>query len=247
MLLTLHHFRSPGLSVLGSLTMPVLHCLNGPNSLTLLILTLVDFVSILEAPGKSSPPTFSEVSSLTGHNTLLSTCLVPATLLTNLSNPALQAEHGLPSMKSPEAIAQDLVQIPLNMHGTQAVQKKTNLLSTQCQSDPHCDGQIQMIMVLSQHVVTLIKDLNLFIYNPICTPNCHPKHSIHHSHALPIAISHFMFKNLIQACLNSQHGSSGPNSNNGGNNPGSGPSATVANGGWVTTSPNLGLSSQGNQ
>src|SRR5260370_40937644 len=106
MLSTLHHFRSPGLSVLGSLTTSVLCCLNGPNSLTLLVLTLVDFISILEAPGKSPPPTFSEVSSLTGHNTLLSAHLVPETLLTNLSNPALRAEHGLPSMKFPEAIAQ---------------------------------------------------------------------------------------------------------------------------------------------
>jgi len=45
-------------------------------------------------------------------------------------------------------------------------------------------------------------------------------------------------KNLIQACLNSQHGSSG--ANNTGNNLGPSP---VANGGSVMTSPNLGLSS----
>src|SRR5258708_25603989 len=49
-------------------------------------------------------------------------------------------------------------------------------------------------------------------------------------------------KNLIQACLNSQHGSSG--ANNTGNNLGPGP---VANGSLVMTSPNLGLSSQGNR
>ncbi len=94
--------------------MSVLFCLNGPNSLTPLILTLVDF----EAPGKSSPPTFSGVLSLTGHNTLLSAHLVPATLLTNLlnpalarlvpatpltklSNPAFWAEHRLLSMMTP--------------------------------------------------------------------------------------------------------------------------------------------------
>ena len=48
-------------------------------------------------------------------------------------------------------------------------------------------------------------------------------------------------KNLIQACLNSQHGSLG--ANNTGNNLGPSP---VANGSSVMTSPNLGLSSWGN-
>lgn len=47
------------------------------------------------------------------------------------------------------------------MHGTRAVQKMIDFLSTQRQSDPRYDAQIRTIIVaLSQHVVTLIKDLN---------------------------------------------------------------------------------------
>ncbi|KAF8338183.1 armadillo-type protein, partial [Cantharellus anzutake] len=60
-----------------------------------------------------------------------------------------------------EAVAQDLVQISLNMHGTRAVQKMIDFLSTQRQNDPRYEAQIRTIIVaLSQHVVTLIKDLN---------------------------------------------------------------------------------------
>ncbi|KAH7104735.1 ARM repeat-containing protein [Auriculariales sp. MPI-PUGE-AT-0066] len=52
-----------------------------------------------------------------------------------------------------ESVAQDLVTISLNMHGTRAVQKMIDFLSTQ--------RQIRAIIVaLSLHVVTLIKDLN---------------------------------------------------------------------------------------
>ncbi|EJD55254.1 ARM repeat-containing protein [Auricularia subglabra TFB-10046 SS5] len=52
-----------------------------------------------------------------------------------------------------ESVAQDLVTISLNMHGTRAVQKMIDFLST--------PRQIHAIIVaLSLHVVTLIKDLN---------------------------------------------------------------------------------------
>ncbi|KAG8931701.1 hypothetical protein FRC02_002352 [Tulasnella sp. 418] len=52
-----------------------------------------------------------------------------------------------------EAVAQELVSISLNMHGTRAVQKMIDFLST--------SRQIHSIIVaLSLHVVTLIKDLN---------------------------------------------------------------------------------------
>ena len=80
-----------------------------------------------------------------------------------------------------ESVAQDLVNISLNMHGTRAVQKMIDFLSTRRQvnvfissprpSHPHSllqqqtDGkynsQIHSIIVaLSLHVVVLIKDLN---------------------------------------------------------------------------------------
>lgn len=60
-----------------------------------------------------------------------------------------------------ESVAQDLVQISLNMHGTRAVQKMIDFLSTQRQTDLRYDAQIHSIIVaLSLHVVTLIKDLN---------------------------------------------------------------------------------------
>ena len=60
-----------------------------------------------------------------------------------------------------ESVAQDLVQISLNMHGTRAVQKMIDFLSTQRQTDTRYDAQIHLIIVaLSLHVVTLIKDLN---------------------------------------------------------------------------------------
>ncbi|KAK2461726.1 hypothetical protein APHAL10511_006189 [Amanita phalloides] len=52
-----------------------------------------------------------------------------------------------------ESVAQDLVSISLNMHGTRAVQKMIDFLSTR--------RQIRSIIVaLSLHVVVLIKDLN---------------------------------------------------------------------------------------
>lgn len=54
-----------------------------------------------DASRKSSPPTFSDVSSLTGHTTISSVRSVPATPLTNLSNSALRVERGLPSTKTP--------------------------------------------------------------------------------------------------------------------------------------------------
>ncbi|KAF8525221.1 ARM repeat-containing protein [Hysterangium stoloniferum] len=86
-----------------------------------------------------------------------------------------------------ESVASDLVTISLNMHGTRAVQKMIDFLSTQRQASnqsinpQHCaykpgtamriteikqadlryDAQIHAIIVaLSLHVVTLIKDLN---------------------------------------------------------------------------------------
>ncbi|QRV77461.1 Pumilio-family RNA binding repeat [Ceratobasidium sp. AG-Ba] len=51
------------------------------------------------------------------------------------------------------SVAHDLVGISLNMHGTRAVQKMIDFLSTQCQIH-------SIIMALSMHVVKLIKDLN---------------------------------------------------------------------------------------
>ncbi|CUA77447.1 Pumilio homology domain family member 4 [Saccharomyces cerevisiae S288c] [Rhizoctonia solani] len=61
-----------------------------------------------------------------------------------------------------ESVAHDLVGISLNMHGTRAVQKMIDFLSTQRQANPSSyDAQIHSIIVaLSMHVVTLIKDLN---------------------------------------------------------------------------------------
>ena len=78
-----------------------------------------------------------------------------------------------------ESVAQDLVNISLNMHGTRAVQKMIDFLSTQRQASIHnpfylilltrgrkqadlrYNGQIHSIIVaLSLHVVVLIKDLN---------------------------------------------------------------------------------------
>ncbi|KAF8338184.1 uncharacterized protein EI90DRAFT_2559123 [Cantharellus anzutake] len=50
---------------------------------------------------KSSPPTFSDASSLTGHTTLSSARSVPATPLTNLSNPTLRTDLGIVSTKTP--------------------------------------------------------------------------------------------------------------------------------------------------
>ncbi|CCA66738.1 related to Drosophila pumilio protein and Mpt5p protein [Serendipita indica DSM 11827] len=52
-----------------------------------------------------------------------------------------------------ESVAGDLVTISLNMHGTRAVQKMIDFLSTQRQI-------VAIIRALSLHVVTLIKDLN---------------------------------------------------------------------------------------
>ncbi|KAG8709031.1 hypothetical protein FRC08_018580 [Ceratobasidium sp. 394] len=61
-----------------------------------------------------------------------------------------------------ESVAHDLVGISLNMHGLRAVQKMIDFLSTQRQANPSSyDVQIHsIIMALSMHVVTLIKDLN---------------------------------------------------------------------------------------
>ncbi|KAI0700403.1 ARM repeat-containing protein [Cytidiella melzeri] len=60
-----------------------------------------------------------------------------------------------------ESVAQDLVNISLNMHGTRAVQKMIDFLSTRRQTDLNCNTQIHSIIVaLSLHVVVLIKDLN---------------------------------------------------------------------------------------
>lgn len=77
-----------------------------------------------------------------------------------------------------ESVAQDLVNISLNMHGTRAVQKMIDFLSTRRQvgrkvvllllalttrqqADLRYNAQIHSIIVaLSLHVVVLIKDLN---------------------------------------------------------------------------------------
>jgi hypothetical protein len=79
-----------------------------------------------------------------------------------------------------DSVAQDLVNISLNMHGTRAVQKMIDFLSTRRQasltfgsSSPfHTDGECiqadlrynaqihSIIVALSLHVVVLIKDLN---------------------------------------------------------------------------------------
>jgi hypothetical protein len=79
-----------------------------------------------------------------------------------------------------DSVAQDLVNISLNMHGTRAVQKMIDFLSTrrqaslafdssspshtygECiQADLRYNAQIHSIIVaLSLHVVVLIKDLN---------------------------------------------------------------------------------------
>ncbi|KAF8912896.1 ARM repeat-containing protein [Gymnopilus junonius] len=60
-----------------------------------------------------------------------------------------------------ESVAQDLVNISLNMHGTRAVQKMIDFLSTRRQTDQRYNAQIHsIILALSLHVVVLIKDLN---------------------------------------------------------------------------------------
>ncbi|CCM01317.1 uncharacterized protein FIBRA_03366 [Fibroporia radiculosa] len=77
-----------------------------------------------------------------------------------------------------ESVAQDLVNISLNMHGTRAVQKMIDFLSTRRQASlvparfhyiAYRDGQTDLkynaqihsiILALSLHVVVLIKDLN---------------------------------------------------------------------------------------
>ncbi|GLB36562.1 putative pumilio-family RNA binding repeat [Lyophyllum shimeji] len=60
-----------------------------------------------------------------------------------------------------ESVAQDLVNISLNMHGTRAVQKMVDFLSTRRQADHRYNAQIHsIILALSLHVVVLIKDLN---------------------------------------------------------------------------------------
>ncbi|OAX43650.1 ARM repeat-containing protein [Rhizopogon vinicolor AM-OR11-026] len=60
-----------------------------------------------------------------------------------------------------ESVAQDLVTISLNMHGTRAVQKMIDFLSTRRQTDHRYNTQIHsIILALSLHVVVLIKDLN---------------------------------------------------------------------------------------
>ncbi|KAF7340109.1 RNA-binding protein [Mycena venus] len=62
-----------------------------------------------------------------------------------------------------DSVAQDLVNISLNMHGTRAVQKMIDFLSTrrQASADARYNAQIHSIIVaLSLHVVVLIKDLN---------------------------------------------------------------------------------------
>ncbi|KAJ7922963.1 ARM repeat-containing protein [Mycena leptocephala] len=60
-----------------------------------------------------------------------------------------------------DSVAQDLVNISLNMHGTRAVQKMIDFLSTRRQADARYNAQIHSIIVaLSLHVVVLIKDLN---------------------------------------------------------------------------------------
>ncbi|KAF7306452.1 RNA-binding protein [Mycena indigotica] len=69
-----------------------------------------------------------------------------------------------------DSVAQDLVNISLNMHGTRAVQKMIDFLSSRRQAsldfrclsaDARYNAQIHSIIVaLSLHVVVLIKDLN---------------------------------------------------------------------------------------
>ncbi|KAG5715907.1 Pumilio domain-containing protein C6G9.14 [Termitomyces sp. T112] len=61
-----------------------------------------------------------------------------------------------------DSVAQDLVNISLNMHGTRAVQKMVDFLSTRRQQADHrYNTQIHSIIrALSLHVVVLIKDLN---------------------------------------------------------------------------------------
>ncbi|KAJ6569616.1 ARM repeat-containing protein [Mycena capillaripes] len=60
-----------------------------------------------------------------------------------------------------DSVAQDLVNISLNMHGTRAVQKMIDFLSTRRQADARYNTQIHsIILALSLHVVVLIKDLN---------------------------------------------------------------------------------------
>jgi len=60
-----------------------------------------------------------------------------------------------------DSVAQDLVNISLNMHGTRAVQKMIDFLSGRRQTDHRYNTQIHSIIVaLSLHVVVLIKDLN---------------------------------------------------------------------------------------
>ncbi|KAJ4485495.1 ARM repeat-containing protein [Lentinula aciculospora] len=61
-----------------------------------------------------------------------------------------------------ESVAQDLVNISLNMHGTRAVQKMIDFLSThRQQAGLRYNAQIHsIILALSLHVVVLIKDLN---------------------------------------------------------------------------------------
>jgi hypothetical protein len=61
-----------------------------------------------------------------------------------------------------DSVAQDLVNISLNMHGTRAVQKMIDFLSSRRQQTDHrYNTQIHSIIVaLSLHVVVLIKDLN---------------------------------------------------------------------------------------
>ncbi|KAG5642509.1 hypothetical protein DXG03_002706 [Asterophora parasitica] len=63
-----------------------------------------------------------------------------------------------------DSVAQELVNISLNMHGTRAVQKMVDFLSTRRQASPadhRYNAQIHsIILALSLHVVVLIKDLN---------------------------------------------------------------------------------------
>ncbi|KAJ7792728.1 hypothetical protein B0H14DRAFT_3562500 [Mycena olivaceomarginata] len=60
-----------------------------------------------------------------------------------------------------DSVAQDLVNILLNMHGTRTVQKMIDFLSTHRQADARYNVQIHsFIVALSLHVMVLIKDLN---------------------------------------------------------------------------------------
>ncbi|KAJ7818476.1 armadillo-type protein [Mycena olivaceomarginata] len=60
-----------------------------------------------------------------------------------------------------DSVAQDLVNISLNMHGTRTVQKMIDFLSTRRQADARYNAQIHSIIVaLSLHVMVLIMDLN---------------------------------------------------------------------------------------